>query len=63
MSMSFQKTDSGAVINTDLSEYERYKLQRQKAVENKTLQQKVDVLEREVTNLKIKLSQIESRLN
>lgn len=63
MIMSFQKTDSGAVINTDLSEYERYKLQRQKAVENKTLQQKVDVLEREVTNLKIKLSQIESRLN
>lgn len=63
MNISFQKTDTGAVINTDLSEYERYKLQRQKAVENKTLQEKVNVLEREVTNLKIKLSQIESRLN
>ena len=63
MEKSFLKTDSGAVINSDLSEYERYKLKRQQAVREKSLQEKVESLEKELNDLKSRLYQLENRLN
>jgi len=63
MSSDFLKTDGGSVINNDLSEYERYKLKRKQAVREKSIEQKVQVLEQEISELKIIVKELQNRLN
>jgi len=60
---NFSKDSLGAVINNDLSEYERFKLKRLQSVREKSLQEKVEFLEKEILNLKNRLTNIESGLN
>jgi predicted nuclease with TOPRIM domain len=63
MSENFSKDSLGAVINNDLSEYERFKLKRLQAVRENSLQEKVKLLEKEILDLKNRLTNIESGLN
>lgn len=60
---NFSKDSLGAVINNDLSEYERFKLKRLQAVRENSLQEKVKLLEKEILDLKNRLTNIESGLN
>jgi len=60
---NFSKDSLGAVINNDLSEYERFKLKRLQSLREKSLQEKVEFLEKEILNLKNRLTNIESGLN
>lgn len=48
----YQKRNDGTVLNTDITEYERYKMQRQKAVKENSLHKKIAYLEKEVQELK-----------
>lgn len=50
--MSYIKKENGLVVNTDLNEYERYKLKREQALRDKSLIEKVNMLEKEVKQLK-----------
>lgn len=63
MDTAFQKDNLGAVINSDLSEYEAYKLRRLQAVREKTTAEKVKVLEEEVRELKAIIQELQSRFN
>jgi len=51
----YEKDYSGAVLNTDATEFERYKLNRLKVIQTKTLEQRVQYLEKELTRLKKQL--------
>lgn len=58
----YVKNEDGAVVAQDISEYERYKLQRESVLKRKNLEQKVETLEKELNDLKSRLYHIESRL-
>lgn len=58
----YVKNEDGAVVAQDISEYERYKLQRESVLKRKNLEQKVETLEKELNDLKSRLYYIESRL-
>ena len=58
----YTKNDDGIVVNNNLSEYDRYKQRRNQIVEKKTLETKVDFLEKEILDLKSRLYNIENRL-
>ncbi len=51
----YEKDSSGAVFNNDTTEFERYKLKRLKSIQTKTLEQRVQYLEEELTRLKKQL--------
>jgi len=56
------KNDDGVVVNNNLSEYEKYKQRRREIIDKKTLESKVDSLEKEVRDLQSRLYNIENRL-
>jgi len=58
----YVKNEDGAVVAQDISEYERYKLQRESVLKRKNLEQKVETLEKELNDLKSRLYHIENRL-
>ena len=58
----YTKNDAGVVVNNNLSEYELYKQRRNQVIEKKTLESKVDFLEKEILDLKSRLYNIENRL-
>jgi C4-dicarboxylate-specific signal transduction histidine kinase len=51
----YEKDSNGVVLNTDTTEFERYKLKRLKSIQTKTLEQRVQYLEKELTRLKKQL--------
>lgn len=54
----YEKDSSGAVFNNDISQFERYKLQRQKIQREKSLEQRIEFLEKELDTLKKTISQL-----
>lgn len=54
----YEKTDAGAVLNNDISQFERYKLQRQKSYQQKSLEQRIEFLEKELDTLKKTISKL-----
>lgn len=56
------KNEDGAVVAQDISEYEKYKMQRENIIKRKSLEQKVEFLEREITDLKNRLHNVENKL-
>lgn len=59
--MSYVKEDSGVVLNTDISEYERYKLRRKQLLREKDLEQRVESLEKQIIELKNIMLEIHNR--
>jgi hypothetical protein len=59
----FIKLDDGSVINTNNSEYERYKMAREKAHRDKQLASKVEKLEQEMSDIKNLLISISNRIS
>ena len=51
----YEKDSNGVVLNTDTTEFDRYKLKRLKSIQTKTLEQRVQYLEKELTRLKKQL--------
>lgn len=50
------KDDVGAVHNNNIDEFQRYKLERDRLLLQKTLEERVTVLENEIKELRKKLS-------
>lgn len=48
----YEKNESGAVIHNDATEFERYKIKRMQAIKTKTLEDRVQYLEKELSRLK-----------
>lgn len=63
MSDKLYRSQTGAIINNDINEYEKYKMQRLRAVQNKKVEEKIDDLQKDISEIKILLKQIHSRLN
>lgn len=59
---NFEKVDGGFIVNTDDEAFERFKMARQKAVQDRELQEKVDRLEEEIKSIKKVLEKIYSRI-
>lgn len=49
-------------INSNIDEFERYKMARSRAIREKQLQNRVDHLEKELNNIKRILQEINSRI-
>ena len=62
MNEEYVKNEDGAVVAQDISEYERYKMQRENIIKRKNLEQKVESLEKQIKDLQSRLYHIESRL-
>ena len=48
----FEKVDEGTFINTNMDDFERYKMARQKAYRERGLAEKVNKLEDDITEIK-----------
>lgn len=62
LSDDFHEADDGMFINTNVDEYERYKLARAKAKRDSQIVEKIDYLQREISNIKLALQEINSRI-
>jgi hypothetical protein len=62
LSDDFREADDGMFINTNVDEYERYKLARAKAKRDSQIIEKMDYLQREISNIKLALQEINSRI-
>lgn len=51
-----------AIINNDLEEFQKYKMDRERAVRDQEILRRVDSLEKEIANIKKILLQIHNRL-
>lgn len=58
-----QKNSEGLVINNDIDELQRYKLERAKIVRQKSLEARVNKLESEISEIKSILQTIQSRIS
>jgi uncharacterized protein YceH (UPF0502 family) len=58
-----KKDSSGLVINSDIDEFHKYKLERAKVVRQKSLEQRVEKLESDISELKSILQSIQSRID
>lgn len=47
----YQRTETGAIVNTDLSKYDKYKMMRQQKVQEKMLTERVEYLEKQLKQL------------
>jgi hypothetical protein len=55
----FKKISGGAVINTNIDDYKKYKMSREKASREKQLLQRVNILEKQVKDLYAQLNRKE----
>jgi len=58
-----QKNSEGLIINNDIDEFNRYKIERAKMVRQKSLEQRVDKLESDISEIKSILQSIQSRMS
>lgn len=58
-----QKNSEGLVINNDIDELHRYKLERAKIVRQKSLEARMNKLESEISEIKSILQTIQSRIS
>jgi len=58
-----KKDSTGLVINNDIDEFHKYKMERAKVVRQKSLENRVEKLESEVSELKNILQSIQSRIS
>lgn len=58
-----QKNSAGLIINTDIDELHRYKLERAKIVRQKSLEERVNKLESDISEIKSILQTIQSRIS
>lgn len=58
-----QKNSEGLIINNDIDEFNRYKIERAKMVRQKSLEQRVNKLESDISEIKSILQSIQSRMS
>ena len=58
-----QKNTAGLIINNDIDELHRYKLERAKIVRQKSLEERVNKLESDISEIKSILQTIQSRIS
>ena len=58
-----KRNSSGLIINNDINEFHRYKMERTKLVRQKSLEERVDKLESEISEIKSILQSIQSRIS
>lgn len=58
-----QKNSAGLIINNDIDELHRYKLERAKIVRQKSLEERVNKLESDISEIKSILQTIQSRIS
>jgi len=58
-----KKDSTGLVINNDTNEFHKYKMERAKVVRQKSLENRVEKLESEISELKNVLQSIQSRIS
>lgn len=58
-----KKNSAGLIINNDIDEFQRYKLERAKIVRQKSLEERVQKLESDISEIKNILQTIQSRIN
>jgi len=58
-----RKDSNGLVINNDIDEFHKYKMERAKVVRQKSLENRVEKLESEISELKNILQSIQSRIS
>lgn len=58
-----KKNSAGLVINNDIDEFHRYKLERAKIVRQKSLEDRVNKLESDISEIKSILQTIQSRIS
>lgn len=58
-----KKNSAGLVINNDIDEFHRYKLERAKIVRQKSLEDRVAKLESDISEIKSILQTIQSRIS
>ena len=58
-----KKNSEGLIINNDIDEFNRYKLERAKVVRQKTLEERVQKLESDISEIKNILQTIQSRIS
>jgi len=58
-----KKDSTGLVINNDIDEFHKYKMERAKVVRQKSLENRVEKLESEISELKNVLQSIQSRIS
>jgi hypothetical protein len=58
-----KKNSEGIVINNDMDEFQRYKVERLRVVQQKSLEQKVENLEHQLTAVLNEISKLKNRIN
>jgi len=58
-----KRNSSGLIINNNVNEFQRYKMERTKLVRQKSLEERVDKLESEISEIKSILQSIQSRIS
>ena len=58
-----KKNSAGLIINNDIDDFHRYKLERAKIVRQKSLEERVQNLESDISEIKNILQTIQSRIN
>lgn len=58
-----RKDSTGLVINNNIDEFHKYKMERAKVVRQKSLENRVEKLESEISELKNILQSIQSRIS
>lgn len=57
------KESSGLIINNDIDEFRRYKMERSKILRQKSLESRVEQLESDISEMKKILQSIQGRIN
>lgn len=58
-----KKNSAGLIINNDIDDFHRYKLERAKIVRQKSLEERVQNLESDISEIKNILQTIQSRIS
>jgi len=58
-----KRNSSGLIINNNVDEFQRYKMERTKLIKQKSLEDRVEKLESDISEIKSILQSIQSRIS
>lgn len=58
----FIKTDDGTVINTNIDDYKRYKMERQKSFRNIEFEKRISKMENDIVQIKKILTNLHAKI-